>query len=85
MIGWCDRTFNRKRLGEDALRISGVLVIAGLLLWSLFCGWLLHRVFMQVGLFGWLLEAVVVAIFLAQKKPCRSRVAGGNRSSQRRA
>ena len=23
MIGWCDRTFNRKRLGEEALRISG--------------------------------------------------------------
>ncbi|WP_426130159.1 adenosylcobinamide-phosphate synthase CbiB [Pararhizobium sp. PWRC1-1] len=67
MIGWCDRTFNRKRLGEEALRISGVLVISGLLLWSLFCGWLLHKVFMHIGIFGWLLETIVVAVFLAQK------------------
>ncbi|OBZ93851.1 cobalamin biosynthesis protein CobD [Pararhizobium polonicum] len=67
MIGWCDRTFNRKRLGGDALRISGVLTIAGLLLWSLVCGWLLHRLFVQIGLFGWVLETIVVAVFLAQK------------------
>jgi adenosylcobinamide-phosphate synthase len=82
MIGWCDRTFNRKRLGDDALRISGVLVIAGLLLWSLFCGWLLHRLFMQAGLFGWLLETIVVAVFLAQKSLADhvSRVAAGLRT-----
>jgi len=82
MIGWCDRTFNRRRLGEEALRISGVLVIAGLLLWSLFCGWLLHKVFMQIGISGWLLETIVVAVFLAQKSLADhvSRVATGLRT-----
>lgn len=82
MIGWCDRSFNRKRLGEDALRISGVLVITGLLLWALFCGWLLHRLFMQVGFLGWVFETIVVAVFLAQKSLADhvSRVATGLRS-----
>ncbi|WP_426236009.1 adenosylcobinamide-phosphate synthase CbiB [Pararhizobium sp. DWP1-1-3] len=82
MIGWCDRTFNRKRLGEEALRISGVLVISGLLLWSLFCGWLLHKVFMHIGIFGWLLETIVVAVFLAQKSLADhvTRVANGLRT-----
>jgi adenosylcobinamide-phosphate synthase len=82
MIGWCDRTFNRKRLGEDALRISGVLVIAGLLLLSLLGGWALHRLFMKIGIFGWLLEIIVVAVFLAQKSLADhvSRVATGLRT-----
>ncbi|MBP1857198.1 adenosylcobinamide-phosphate synthase CbiB [Rhizobium herbae] len=81
MIGWCDRTFNRKRLGDDALRISGVLVIGGLLLWSIVCGWLLHRLFMQIGLLGWGIETIVVAVFLAQKSLADhvSRVATGLR------
>lgn len=81
MIGWCDRTFNRRRFGNDGLRIAGALVIAGLLLWSVLCGWLLHRLLMQMGLFGWLIEIVVVAIFLAQKSLADhvSRVAVGLR------
>jgi adenosylcobinamide-phosphate synthase len=81
MIGWCDRTFNRKHLGDDAVKISGVLVIAALLAWSLVCGWLLHRLFARLGLFGMALETVVVAIFLAQKSLADhvSRVASGLR------
>ncbi|CAN7479041.1 adenosylcobinamide-phosphate synthase CbiB [Pararhizobium sp. LjRoot255] len=81
MIGWCDRTFNRKHLGDDAVKISGVLVIAALLAWSLVCGWLLHRLFARLGLFGMALETVLVAIFLAQKSLADhvSRVASGLR------
>ncbi|MCV9960838.1 adenosylcobinamide-phosphate synthase CbiB [Pararhizobium sp. BT-229] len=82
LIGWCDRTFNRRRLGDEALKASGVLVIGGLLAWSLVCGWLLHWLFGQIGLFGLLLETILVAVFLAQKSLADhvSRVACGLRS-----
>ena len=82
MIGWCDRTFNRRHLGDDAVKISGVLVIAALLAWSLVCGFLLHRLFARLGLFGLALETVLVAVFLAQKSlgDHVSRVASGLRS-----
>ncbi|OJF91918.1 adenosylcobinamide-phosphate synthase CbiB [Pararhizobium antarcticum] len=66
-IGWCDRSFNRKRLSDDALRISGVISIVFLLLLSIGAGFVLHRLFATMGLFGWFAEAIVVAIFLAQK------------------
>lgn len=81
MIGWCDRTFNRRHLGDDAVKISGVLVIAALLAWSLVCGFLLHLLFAHLGLFGMALETVLVAIFLAQKSlgDHVSRVASGLR------
>ncbi|HTO33427.1 MAG TPA: adenosylcobinamide-phosphate synthase CbiB [Pararhizobium sp.] len=82
MIGWFDRTFNRKRVENDVLRIGGVLTIAVLLLWSLICGWLIHRLLSQLGLFGWLLEVLLVAVFLAQKSLADhvSRVAMGLRT-----
>lgn len=82
MIGWFDRTFNRKRFENDILRIGGVLTIVVLLLWSLICGWLIHRLLSGLGLLGWLLEVVLVAIFLAQKSLADhvSRVATGLRT-----
>ncbi len=82
MIGWCDRTFNRKRLGDETLKFSGALVIAALLAWSLVCGFLLHRLFSPLGLVGVALEAILVAIFLAQKSLADhvSRVASGLRT-----
>ncbi len=82
MIGWFDRTFNRKRFENDVLRIGGALTIVVLLLWSLVCGWLIHRLLSQFGIVGWLLEVVLVAVFLAQKSLADhvSRVAGGLRT-----
>lgn len=82
MIGWFDRTFNRKRFENDVLRIGGVLTIVILLLWSLVCGWLIHRLLSEIGFLGWLLEVVLVAIFLAQKSLADhvSRVATGLRT-----
>jgi len=81
MIGWCDRTFNRKRLGDETLKVSGVLVIAALLAWSLVCGWLLHWLLAHLGPFGMALETILVAVFLAQKSLADhvSRVASGLR------
>ncbi|WP_438747808.1 adenosylcobinamide-phosphate synthase CbiB [Pararhizobium sp. O133] len=82
MIGWFDRTFNRKRFEHDVLRIGGVLTIVVLLLWSLVCGWLIHWLLSELGIVGWLLEIVLVAVFLAQKSLADhvSRVATGLRT-----
>ena len=82
MIGWCDRTFNRKSLGERALRISGVATIAGLLLTSLAAGVVLHWMFAALGPLGFVLEIILVAVFLAQKSLADhvARVATGLRS-----
>jgi adenosylcobinamide-phosphate synthase len=66
-IGWFDRSFNRKRLGDDALRISGAISIAVLLLLSAGIGLLFHRLFASMGFLGLLFETVLVAVFLAQK------------------
>ncbi|WEZ83216.1 adenosylcobinamide-phosphate synthase CbiB [Rhizobium sp. 32-5/1] len=66
-IGWFDRSFNRKRLGDDALRISGAISLAALLLLSAGIGLLFHRLFASMGLVGLLFETVIVAVFLAQK------------------
>jgi len=81
MIGWCDRAFNRKRLGDETLKVGGVLVIAALLAWSLVCGWLLHWLFARLGLFGVVFETLLVAVFLAQKSLADhvARVASGLR------
>ena len=66
-IGWFDRSFNRKRLGDEALRISGAISIVVLLLLSAGIGLLFHRLFASMGFAGLLFETVMVAVFLAQK------------------
>ena len=67
LIGWCDRSFNRKSLGTDTLRISGVVTIVGLLTASLAAGFALHWMFSAIGPLGLVLEIILVAVFLAQK------------------
>ncbi len=66
-IGWFDRSFNRKRLSDDALRISGVVSILVLLLLNIGVGLVLHWLFASMGFVGLIVEAVIVAVFLAQK------------------
>ena len=66
-IGWFDATLNRNRFSEYQRRLAGVVTIAVLLVASLFVGGLIHRIFVSLGLLGWLLEAVTVAVFLAHK------------------
>ncbi|MDQ0320672.1 adenosylcobinamide-phosphate synthase [Pararhizobium capsulatum DSM 1112] len=66
-IGWFDATLNRKRYSDNARRAAGVATILLLLGASLLIGAALHRLFLCLGVFGWLLEALLVAVFLAQK------------------
>jgi len=66
-IGRFDRSFNRKRLSDDARRISGVVSIVLLLMMSIGAGLVLHWLFVPMGLVGLLAETIVVAVFLAQK------------------
>jgi adenosylcobinamide-phosphate synthase len=58
LVGWCDTRFNK---GCD-LRLKGTLVVTGLTLTGLTLGWLIHLI-----PDGGLLEALAVAILVAQK------------------
>ncbi|WP_457583464.1 adenosylcobinamide-phosphate synthase CbiB [Ensifer canadensis] len=63
-----DGALNRhESLAAGALKVRGILAIGLLLLASVVVGCILHRLFWVMGPIGYLLEAVVVAVFLAQK------------------
>ncbi|WP_457585900.1 adenosylcobinamide-phosphate synthase CbiB [Ensifer canadensis] len=63
-----DGALNRhETLGAGALKLRGVAAIGLLLLASVLVGCILHRLFGTMGVLGYMLEAVVVAVFLAQK------------------
>lgn len=66
-IGWFDKTLNRNRYSAHARKVAGVVAILLLLAASLLVGAALHRFLMAFGFVGWLLEAIVVAVFLAHK------------------
>lgn len=66
-IGWADRRFNSDTTTAARRRRNGAIVVAGLLLLAAVAGWALATVFACVGSIGLALEALVVAIFLAQK------------------
>lgn len=71
LFGWVidrlDRTLNRPGLGESS-RWRGGIIAAGLLVGgALFAGLLLSTIFASLGLLGGLFEALVLAVFLAQK------------------
>ncbi len=66
-ISFLDRMFNGKRMTPETRRFNGAVAIGALLAASLFAGYLLHEL---LGLLGWpglVLEALVVALFLAGK------------------
>lgn len=66
-IGFADRQFNRSSDPSDVRRRKGCTSIAALLLLAGLGGWFLSWLFAELGVAGLLLEAVVVAVFLAQK------------------
>ena len=66
-IGFFDARLNREDLEDGARRFRGVVAILLLLGLSAWFGHLLHRLFAVFGPLGFLLEAVLVAVFLAQK------------------
>ncbi|NKN37845.1 cobalamin biosynthesis protein [Agrobacterium sp. a22-2] len=66
-ISACDRGLNRAHWSPRRRRFGGVLAIVILLAVSLLLGTVLHRLLGPLGLFGFVLESVIAAIFLAQK------------------
>ncbi|WP_370640243.1 adenosylcobinamide-phosphate synthase CbiB [Aurantimonas sp. HBX-1] len=67
LIGTLDRRLNREALEDAARRRRGVLAIALLVTGALVSGFLLAAIFAAAGPVGLVLEAVVLAVFLAQK------------------
>ncbi|PYE37254.1 adenosylcobinamide-phosphate synthase [Rhizobium sp. PP-F2F-G38] len=66
-IAACERRLNRSHLSDEQLRRRGVVAISGLLLLSAAIGLLIHVALSSLGLAGAAIEALIVAIFLAQK------------------
>ncbi len=67
VIDRLDRILNRPRLGESARWRNGIIAAGLLVGGALFAGLLLSTIFASLGLLGALLEALVLAVFLAQK------------------
>lgn len=65
-IAWLDRRLNREERGATARRVRGALCVALLVAAALALGWGLHRALAAVR-YGWVVEALVVAVLLAQK------------------
>jgi adenosylcobinamide-phosphate synthase len=66
-ISFLDRKLNLKRLTASMRRRNGVLAILILLVASLLVGSVLHALLSVFGWLGIMIEALLVAIFLAQK------------------
>jgi adenosylcobinamide-phosphate synthase len=66
-IGFSDRHLNDEALSDTKRRHRGVIAIVTLLLLSVLVGLVLHRGLQSLGWPGALVEAIIVAVFLAQK------------------
>lgn len=66
-IGFVDRRFNRDADEPEVRRRKGMIAIAALVALSLAIGLALHGVFRQFGPVGFVIEIVIVAVFIAQK------------------
>jgi adenosylcobinamide-phosphate synthase len=66
-IAWMDKQFNGKRLTARQKRSNGIMVILALLVASVLAGFMISRLLDLLGIFGIVVEIVIVAIFLAQK------------------
>ena len=64
-IAWLDRRWNREDRGEDARRRAGVVVCLVLVLASAGAGLLIERSLGEFR-FGWIAEAAIMSLFLAQ-------------------
>lgn len=66
-ISFFDRTYNLKRLSAADRRRNGMVSIAALLVLSAVAGLIIHAVILRFGPLGLAIEALLVAVFLAQK------------------
>lgn len=67
MIGAADNRLNRADRSFAARRLLGIAAMLALLVAIVLAGAILHRAFAAIGVVGFVLEAVVVAVFLAHK------------------
>jgi len=65
-IRWLDRRLNREQRSAAVRRARGALCVAMLVLVAAALGWLLARALSAVW-YGWIVEALIVAVLLAQK------------------
>lgn len=63
----CERRLNRESLSFEARRRNGVVTAIGLLCLAAVTGFAMQALLRELGLLGFCLEAIVVAIFLAHK------------------
>lgn len=66
-ISFFDRTYNLKRLSAADRRRNGMVSIVALLVLSAVLGVIIHAVILRLGPLGLIIEALLVAVFLAQK------------------
>ncbi|MGV3551976.1 adenosylcobinamide-phosphate synthase CbiB [Rhizobium sp.] len=66
-VSFFETHFNRKGLNDRDRRAYGMMAILALLIGSVIVGLALARLFAYAGIFGILLEIVIVAVLLAQK------------------
>ncbi|HXQ42856.1 MAG TPA: adenosylcobinamide-phosphate synthase CbiB, partial [Candidatus Udaeobacter sp.] len=64
-IGWLDRRCNREQSGDGARRLAGILVVALLAGAAAALGLAIH-VLLRGFAFGWIIEAALTSLFLAQ-------------------
>lgn len=67
VIGFTDRHLNRESDTPATRRLKGRVAIALLLALAIAAGILVHALLFGLGPLGWLIEAVIVAVLLAQK------------------
>ena len=66
-IAFFEAQFNGRGLDDRARRSYGILTILALLLASTLGGWIVHSGLAALGLFGTVIEILIVAVLLAQK------------------
>jgi adenosylcobinamide-phosphate synthase len=66
-VSFFEKHFNRKGLNDRDRRAYGMMAILALLIGSVLVGFLMSRLLSYAGLFGILIEIVIVAVLLAQK------------------
>lgn len=65
-VAWLDRRCNREGAGDRARRLAGILVVALLVATAAILGLALHALLRRLAL-GWIIEAAVTSLFLAQQ------------------
>ena len=67
LIGWGDAFLNDSAIPDASRRQRGVVLVICLVVGSLAFGFLLHLLFSSLGMLGFALEVLAVAVLLAQK------------------